>query len=146
MKTRLTKHERRLVQKIKSMEDLAKIAALVIQRMQPPVAMVSGPISTGGKGSIAANMRAMRKTIDDLSGKSVKVFDQTIFEPQMKKIAKAHPEYLTDEVKLLEEFYLPLLEKELVGLICFMPDWKSSFGARWEHKQARRLKIEIMYL
>lgn len=128
------------------MKGLAKVAAFVIQRMPPPVAMVSGPISTGGKGSVAANMRAMRKTIDNLSRKSVKVFDQTIFEPQMKKIAKARPEYSAHETALLEEFYLPLLKSGLIGLICFMPDWKSSFGARWEHKQAKRLKIDIMYL
>lgn len=146
MKTSLTEREKKLIQKAKDMKGLGKIAISVIERMPAPVAMVSGPISTGGKGSIRENMKELRKTINTLSKKSVKIFDQTLFEPQMKKIAKTHPEYLTNEVKLLEEFYLPLFEKELVALICFMPDWQSSFGASWEHKQAKWFKLQIMYL
>ena len=146
MKTRLTEREKKLVRKARTMKELGKIAMRVIKRMPEPVAMVCGPISTGGRGSVAANMKELKKAINALSKKSVKVFDQTAFEPQMKKIAKGRPEYLTNETKLLEEFYLPLFEKEFVAMVCFMPDWQSSFGATWEHKQAKRLKLAIKYL
>jgi len=146
LKTCLTKYEQILIKKSKNMKELAEVAMKVIKRMPEPVAMVSGPISTGGKGSIAANMREMRRAINALSRKSVKVFDQTIFEPQMKKIAELNQEYRINEIKLLEEFYLPLFKKKLVGLVCFMPDWQSSFGASWEHEQAKKFKLEIKYI
>ena len=47
---------------------------------------------------------------------------------------------------LLEEFFLPVFESGLVHTFYMLPDWESSTGASWEHVQAQRLSIDIVYL
>ncbi len=47
---------------------------------------------------------------------------------------------------LLTDFYQPLFETGLIKILYFLPDWQSSVGARWEHDQALKLGIEIVYL
>jgi len=49
-------------------------------------------------------------------------------------------------LKLLKEFYLPLFKSGYITKLYFKHDWKTSMGARWEHKQAKKLGLEIIYL
>lgn len=42
--------------------------------------------------------------------------------------------------------YLPIFESGHVSRLYFIHGWQSSRGANWEHQQAERLGIEVVYL
>lgn len=127
-----------------SFAELSEIALRVLKRMPKPVGQVCGPISSGGLGSIPANLKRFDETIGELIKSGNKVFDQVPFESHFFRLIErgqgAHGQ------GLLEQFYLPLFESGLVDTLYFIPGWESSKGARWEHAQAKRLGITIVYL
>ncbi len=132
------------LEQAESYREMFDIALLVLKRMPQPVGQVCGPISTGGRGSLVANLVAFNETIILLQSEGKHIFDQMLFEVPMSKIkSKIVGKY--DE-SLLTDFYLPIFESGLVKKFYFLPDWQSSHGANWEHKQAQRLGIEIEYL
>jgi len=125
--------------------DLFAVAEQILHRMPRPRAQVCGPITTGGAGSVEANLRRFDRAVTLLEKEGVGVFDQVPFEATMQRL-KTLLEGEKYSMKLLEDFYLPIFEKHLVDRLYFLPDWQSSTGARWEHQQASRLGLEIMYL
>ncbi len=129
-------------------EDMPQMLAIglrVLKRMPQPVGQVCGPISTGGRGSILANLIAFNEAIVFLQAEGKHVFDQMPFEQPMGRVKAQVPdgEYAT---MLLTDFYQPLFETGLIKIFYFLPDWESSVGACWEHNQALKLGIEIVYL
>ena len=123
--------------------EMAQIAIGVLEKMTGAVAQVCGPISTGGLGSVEANLQKFDETIVKLKNKGVNIFDQMPFEWPMQKL-KEKPDFKPDD--LLLEFYLPIFESGYIKMMYFMNDWQSSYGARWERAQAKRLGIEIIDL
>ncbi|MFH0831238.1 MAG: DUF4406 domain-containing protein [Parcubacteria group bacterium] len=111
--------------------------------MPPHVGMICGPITTGGLGSIKANLQIFNETIDDLVSRGVNLFDQIPFEEHFARIKAQGNGY---DTRLLNEFYLTLFESGQITRLHMIPGWQSSGGATWEHAQAQRLKIEIVYL
>ncbi len=126
-----------------SYPEMAKIALVILNSMEDPVIELCGPISTGGLGSVEKNLERFDKKIKELKSSGINVFDQIPFEIPMQKL-KLKPNF--KPIDLLEGFYLPLLESGKIKSLYFLPDWQSSFGARWEHDQAKRLGIEIVFL
>lgn len=126
----------------KTFADMVPIAIRVIDRMPDPVRMISGPISTGGRGSIEENLHFFSVTINLLYNTGISVFDQTIFDDviQDRREKMKHDGYC---MPLLEEFYLPIFKTGKIDLMYFLPDWESSFGAKWEREQCKILNIEI---
>lgn len=104
-----------------------------------------GPISTGGFGSIKANLNSFNDAIINLQSKNLNVFDQMPFEIPMKnlKYKLSGGEYMED---ILTNFYLPIFESGRIQELYFLPHWQSSHGSNWEHEQAKRLGIKITYL
>lgn len=47
----------------------------------------------------------------------------------------------TYDYTLLEEFYRPIMESGMIACVVFLPGWRSSIGARWEYKVAKKKKI-----
>ncbi|MHB9020041.1 MAG: hypothetical protein ACYC3G_04230 [Minisyncoccota bacterium] len=125
-------------------EALFNVAHSVLLRMPQPVSMVCGPISSGGKGSREKNLIVFKKTIKELSDKNITIFSQMPFEEPMWRIQKTS--YYKGGCHTLEGFYLPIFESGLVKRFYFIRGWESSLGATWEHTQAKRLGIEIVYL
>jgi len=125
-------------------EALFSVAHSVLLRMPQPVSMVCGPITSGGLGTREKNLDAFKKTIKNLSEKGIVVFSQMPFEEPMWKIQKTP--YYKGGCHTLEGFYLPIFESGLVKKFYFIRGWESSLGATWEHTQAKRLGIEIIYL
>ena len=109
-----------------------------------PIAMVCGPVSTGGAGSRQANLKIFSRAIDRLAAGGLLIFSQMPFENDMERIFKSDPRL--QGLRLLEEFYLPIFRSRDIKLMCFLPGWESSTGARWEHDQAEILKIPRIYL
>ena len=130
---------------VETLTDMHAVAHRVLHRMPDPVVQVCGPISTGGRGSVEANLSAFTEIISELQEKGHHVFDQVPFEIPMKKlkVTLAPGEYLET---ILTDFYQPLFESKKIVAFYFMADWESSHGAKWEHEQALRLGIEIIYL
>ena len=67
-------------------EELLPIALDVIRRMPQPVAMVCGPISSGGFGSVQANLEHFNNRITELILAGVTVFSQMPFEDKIQEI------------------------------------------------------------
>ena len=139
-----TNQDRRSLNKAKTYKDLANIALRILKRMPKPIGQVCGPISTGGYGNIKDNMAAFACAIRKLKSDSLIIFNQLPFETPMHQMVKeSRKKY---DTLLLTEFYLVIFRSRLVKTFYFLPNWKTSFGARWEHQQARRLKIKVIYL
>lgn len=118
---------------------LRDIALSVLARMPPGVCMVCGPISTGGLGSPKKNLEKFARAIDVLARRGENVFTQMPFEDPMRRIREEN------EGVLLETFYRPVFASVHVVRLCFLPDWMTSFGARWEHDRALELGLEREY-
>jgi hypothetical protein len=67
------------------------------------------------------------------------------FEDQMQNLKK---KFSTEKVvnDILNDFYLPIFKSGVISAFYFMPNWQTSFGAKWEHEEAKKLGIEIVYL
>lgn len=137
------------IREAKNYEELLDVALNVLWdfhgvNSHKPVAMVCGPISTGGKGSRKKNLEVFSKAIDRVSIGGLLIFSQMPFEDDMERIYKSDP--ALQSLKLLEEFYLPILKTGFIKLMCFLPGWENSIGASWEHDQAKKLHIPVLYL
>jgi len=129
----------------KSIKDLYIIASRILERMPKNLSEVCGPISTGGKGNVQDNLLEFNKRIIELQQKGFNVFDQMPFEDPMHRMMLnfSKEEYMEN---ILTDFYLPIFESGRIAELYFLPDWKSSHGANWEHEQAKRLGIKIVYI
>ncbi len=126
-----------------SYAELVPVALSVIKRMPSPVAMLSGPVSTGGRGSIEENLHLLSAAVDLAYAKGVMVFDQNPFESKLHEIKASLPSNGYAQA-ILDDFYLPIFESRLVSKMYFLPDWQTSTGATWERAQCERLSIEII--
>ena len=132
------------IRQAETFEELLVVARRIIERVPNPACMVCGPITTGGMGSQRANVKILTTVIDDLRAEGKNVFNQLIFEAAMMRI-KETP-YYKGALHLLETFYRPVFRSGRLKKLYFVPAWGSSFGASWEHEEARRLGIEIVYI
>lgn len=139
-----TEDDLKLLDKVDNLSDMYKIAIRVIDRMPKPVVQVCGPISTGGVGSIPGNIEVLNNKINELIDKGINVFDQAIFEDATGRMTEklSKDEYFAD---VLTEFYFPLFKLGYINELYFLPDWQTSRGATWEHEQAQKLGIKIVY-
>ncbi len=124
--------------------ELSEIALRVIRKMPQPIVQACGPIATGGTGSLEMNLKIFGNFIQALVRDGKNVFDQMPFEEPMQRLKKE--EWYRGGDQVLVEFYLPIFESGLIKRLYFIPRWETSFGASWEHEQAIRLGIEIVYL
>ena len=137
------------INKSQDYKDLLLVAWDILEDMNDdyapqPIAMLSGPVTTGGKGSRTENLIVFSRAIQQVTADGLLVFNQMPFENDLGRIFKSDPK--RQELRLLEEFYLPIFKTRSISLLCFLPGWKSSVGARWEHEQAKKLSIPILYL
>lgn len=126
-----------------SVAELAPIAIGVIKRMPKPVGMVSGPITTGGFGSVEKNLEIFAGVIAELQRDGLTVFSQLPFESFFVQVWR---EWRGEGycMEILEKFYQPVFESGEIGFVHFIPGWEASFGARFEHEQCRRLRIQTL--
>ena len=140
-------YTRRILKKIASATDYKSLNSIgmgILMAMRHehpfrPIAMVCGPISTGGKGSRKENLKNFSRAIDRISANGLFIFSQMPFENDMERIFKSNPEL--QGTRLLEEFYLPIFKSGLIKLLCFLNGWENSVGATWEREQAEALHI-----
>jgi hypothetical protein len=145
-------YTRRILKQIRSAinyHDLLSTAMIILRAMHhdhpfKPVTMVCGPISTGGKNSRKENLKVFSVAIDRMSADGMLVFSQMPFEDDMERIFNSSPNL--QGLRLMEEFYLPILKSGFIKLMVFLPGWEKSIGATWEHEQSKALNIPRIYL
>ncbi|MFA6273208.1 MAG: hypothetical protein WC673_01820 [Candidatus Paceibacterota bacterium] len=117
-------------------------ALFAISKMPKPVILFSGPISTGGFGSVANNIECLLSFISESSKREISVFNQIVYERRLDCILKDHKDY---DYPLLNYFYKPILESRKINGLVFLPLWQSSVGSTWEHNFATSIGIPIFY-
>jgi hypothetical protein len=106
------------------------------------VIMISGPMSTGGAGSLQANMDRFNRAIEQARRRGFFVFDQTPFQDAMIRISKYVEGVSEYDHDILHVFYRALLQSGNIHEVLFLDDWQSSIGATWEHEECERLGIK----
>jgi len=135
-----TKDDLEKLEVANSMPEFLDMAFVILDRMPQPVVLVSGPISTGGRGSIAENLKAFAVAISEVKEKGNTVFNQLPFEDKFVELSKkSQLQYFRP---ILDDFFLPILKSGKISKIFFMPGWETSTGAKWEYEQAQKLGIE----
>ena len=122
-----------------SYDDLLEVALRVIERTPAPIHQVCGPISTGGRGSVQANLEEFDRAIEYFS-QHVNVFDQMPFEHPMQRLKK------TEDRDLMDVFYKPIFSSGEIDTLLFLPGWRSSTGARTEWEWADEHGIDKIEL
>lgn len=137
--------------KAQTFESLAGIALKVLSKMHGKVHMVSGPISTGGVGTVPGNLFVFEKIIELLSKEEgYNMFSQIPFQQKMDNLCKMWQKMNPSEIHcipILENFYRPIFSSGKVSTIHFIHGWESSYGSRWEHdfcKKNTAIKIEYL--
>jgi hypothetical protein len=129
--------------------ELRELALEVMSRHGTKVHMVSGPITTGGLGDPTLNLKLFVLVIEHMHESGAPVFSQMPFERKMGEFQRhwyrcyPNSKYCTP---ILEDFYGPVMGSGMVHTLNFIPDWHTSFGARWEHERCAKWKIRRRYL
>lgn len=131
--------------KATKISDVFAVAVNVLNRMPEDVAQVCGPITSGGKGSIEANLLQLNSSIQELQKVGVYVFDQMPFEETFHRIVNG-TEYTPKDGTILLDFYEPVFLLDKIKTFYFIPGWESSNGANWEYTKAQELNIGVKFL
>ena len=140
-----------------TLADLVPVAHRVIDRFRAdmPVALVSGPISTGGilkpgttEADISANLKRFNEVVEGLLRAGLPLFNQMPFEDIMVPINREWKAKFPDQYcfPILEEFYRGVFEYGRLRGIILIPGWESSFGANWEVNLIKMLGKEVIHL
>jgi len=140
-----TPHDIHALPLARSFSELTAIALSVLQRMPEPVGQVCGPISSGGLGSIEANLAVFDAAIGLLVADGKVVFDQMPFEEHFFRIIRNGWSTRTNNT-LLVDFYQPLFETGSIRTLYFLHGWETSGGAMWERAFGKKLGMEIIDL
>lgn len=153
-----TDKELMILQQAEDFQSLAEVALSQLSVLRSsfaiPPGIVCGPISNGGLGTKAANITHFERVVNHF----VKVrrgnfFSQIPFEEALWRVQAhlaeqepgvVHPKGAGNP--LLEKFYKPLFESEMLGAAFFIKGWESSDGAVWEHNLCERLGLGIWHL
>lgn len=124
-----------------SMEQLRALARRAIERlskMKQPVVRVCGPLTTGGAG-YEKNLATFVKAEKVLSEKGYLVFNY--FEEQDEALIRAMG---APHETIMREYHEPILRSGYIRTAFFLPGWRGSKGATWEHDfMSRETSTEI---
>lgn len=133
-----------------SLSEMQRIAIRVALRMPPGLHLVSGPITTGGVGTITGNLLVFRRVIERLADAEYRnIFSQLPFETGMvefHRIWKAQNPNETYCWPILREFYDGLFATGRFAMFHFIHGFRSSIGACWEHDCCQIYSIRKRYL
>lgn len=116
-----------------SFEELANTAVATL-RGRKNLAIVCGPITTGGTGNQTYNFQVFNAVVRGLTRCGKHVFNQIPYEYGLRRLAhkweaEGNNGYC---MPILTVFYARILESGAFGEGDFIPGWRSSFGAQWE--------------
>lgn len=141
-----TDAENRALESVTSFEEMVPVAVGILERMAATnthIIQICGPMSTGGRGSLVANMAFFKKALAVAVQNGACVFDQTPFEGAIVRLGNVtdNPkEYCMD---ILHVFYRGVFMSGLLNELMFLPDWETSVGARWEYSEGSLLRLKL---
>lgn len=137
------------IQRAKTAEDftlLGELVCEVAEKMPKPLFMISGPMTTGGMGHYSKNILLFQHAIEEAREAGIHVFNQTMLEEHLQRLLRnwfaSNPDskYCT---YVLTDVYETLLSSGHIQGLYFMPDWETSYGARFEREAAERLNLAL---
>lgn len=128
---------------ILTLESLLQIALQVASRMPKPLCIVSGPITTGGSGSVGKNIKFFNAAVEVIKDKGYRVFEQMIFHDAMTRITIGQP-FDEGHANILNKFYKGFFGSGYISTAIFLPGWETSKGAFWERNFLGQLGIQII--
>lgn len=137
--------------KAESFEALSNLALKIVKRIKGDIHMVSGPISTGGVGTIPGNVFVFEKIIELLTEEDgYPIFSQIPFQKKMDSLCQMWQKMNPSEIHcipILENFYKHLFSSGKITHLHLIYGWESSYGSRWEHDFCKKnTSIVIDYL
>lgn len=133
-----------------SLVGLREIALSVIDGMPPDIHMVSGPMTTGGLGTIPENLAVLYRTVEWLGEhENLNIFSQFPFEEAMIAYHAVWAKTCRPGDycwPILHDFYAYLFATRKIKKIHFIHGYRQSTGANWEHEQCDLWGIEKRYL
>lgn len=105
------------------------------------LAMVCGPITTGGTDNQVYNFQIMSAVVAGLERQGKQLFNQMPYELGLRKLlynweTEGNTGYC---MPILTVFYARLFKEGVITEGYFIPGWRSSIGASWEHEQLLKL-------
>lgn len=155
MQTELTPKQVKKLAKVKNFAQMAAIAVKSIRKARKKYKGVStielcAPISSGGKGSVKANLAEMNKAIEALKDLPYLLFNQLPYEKKIGALkASAHKKRknkIAYDMAVLLDFYEVFFNKGIIDILIFMPNWYSSIGACWEYRKAKKNGMKTLQL
>lgn len=115
-------------EKHKKLADIAEEAIERLRKLPTPVVRVCGPLTSGGLG-YDANLKLFQKANTVLGAKGYTVFDYFEGHHDERKIIELNLPW----EDVMEYYHKPILEANLIETAFFLPRWRESNGATWEH-------------
>lgn len=128
-----------------SFHELLTIGIDLAKRLTPPAIQLSGPMTTGGLGTLESNVEFMRTATQSLIDQGHAVFDILIFHNTIMRLLamRDDPGYPYD---LMEIFFRGMFASGHIHAVYFLPGWESSVGSRWERECVTQLGLAIVDL
>lgn len=127
-----------------SFTELATIVKKALTKTNTPLVELCGPLTTGGAGSYEKNMQVYKQAATYLEQHEVHVFDLVSIEKQIVKLVNEYEDNTIAQKELLNNFFLELFSSGNIHQAYFLPGWRSSNGASWEHEQCKKLGIQTI--
>ncbi len=149
MHHQLTEAERARLLTLDSFREGVEIALASLVRLsdgEEEIIQLCGPMSTGGRGSLAANMAYFEAAMRHAHDRGKRVFNQIPYQGMMIRLTSFREGMPVKEYnhQILEGFYRPVLASGLISAAVFLPDWRTSHGATWERSVAKEIGLPII--
>jgi hypothetical protein len=120
--------------------------ALSELRVLGECSVVCGPISTGGTGSVEANVKLIADVMVFLTEtKGVKFFNHLFYEKHIKVLKEKWESYNEGYcMPILDQFYAALYQSGYIKTAYFLPNWETSHGATREREFLPKCRISIV--
>jgi len=134
----------------KSFEDAVSHAIRQLEDLGGRAEVVTGPITTGGFGNPTLNVVYFNEAIRLLTELQRPMFSQMPFEACLAELEeewfRKHTLRPGEIHPILQQFYEPIFRRRLIRRAWFLPSWKTSQGATWEHQMLLEFDCDIRYL
>lgn len=140
----LVENDYRAMAEAQTFHDLLAVALRILKRVPRSLVQLSGPVTTGGKGSIEENLRVLAQATKILQEKGYRVFDISVFHEALLRLEHQTRKGDAYCLEMLEIFFRGIFESGYISKVFFLPDWESSTGARWERECVAKQGIEII--
>ncbi len=133
------------ISEARTVEDLTRIALVVLSRMPKPVYWVAGPI-TSGQRTARENRKRLRDTILCLKIKGITTLNYLPLQKQATKILRREFEDVKLQEKLRDKLYAPIFRSGKIDGLCVMPQSEKSLNVQWMRGFVHASGISVKFI